>query len=602
MNFEGKKVIEFLKKNWLMILFSMISFFTILMVYRVSPMVMDGWASALTYTNTGGIVGFLKCLFDLYKTCNGRIISNLFCGILESFRSEIPLDFFNALIMISIFIITYFICKKEIKISKHKFCFGIILFIGLIFSINPSMRTEVLFYANTAYMPPIPMALVYYYYLIKLINSKTKLKREKQIILILSLLGCSIGLWMEHIALGFLVTISIITFLLFIKKSNYKFKVLIPNIVTFGSFIIMMLAPGLRANRNIVSKDPIFLIITNNIKTFYVDIISKNLLLIMILIIFIIIILLMKNHKKFFDFVTIIFSILLFSVFLLTFIYRSYGISTLEFINFILPVYSYGTRLYPFLIVMIILLYLVLYTIILLKNKKIALYSLALGIFSLAPLLISPNMGARISSIGFFAIVILVIIYYFEIKEYFIAKVFCIAVITISVDQMIIVCRRIEETHSKINRITSNILNQQELGIYNYSCFDFAPFYASEDSFFNGPLLQNTVHYKAFLEAYNLNDRTRIIFSNKKIAAVKKICIEKNKIVFHNDIEYKDNLYFQIQYIDVLNNKNNENYETELLQGDLKLDLKCGYYIVKAYYKKSDNTYALISDSYEFVI
>lgn len=596
-----KRIKTFIKNNLNITIGTVIGFLVVFAIYRVSEMTMDGWASKFYYPNSGGLLPYLKLLLYLYNTCNGRITSNFFSGFLESFTSEIPYDLFNTFVMISIYILTYIICKDKIKNSKAKYNFSLFVFLALIFSVNPYMRTEVLFYANIAYIAPIPLALLYLIILDKLVSEKNK--NEKKLIIYLSIIGILIGMWMEHITVGFIGVISLITLYLFIKKSKYKWKVLIPNVISIISFIIMMLSPGLRINRNIVSTEPILNILVNNFKTFFIDIISQNLYLMILLSSLLMIIILSKKSKKIYNYFLGILSGSIFITFIIALLYRAFGIECLGFINNILPTDIFSSRAWPMAVFSILIGIVLLYVLCNIKNKKIAFYSLGLGIISLAPLLISPNMGARISSIGFFALVIITIVLLLEINiNNKFVKILGISIIILSFDQVIIYCRRINDINIKLDRITSNIKKQQENNTYNYQCFDFAPYYYVEDSVFNNVLLQNAVHYKAFLDAHDLNEHTRIIFTDKKISALKNICIEDNKIVFHNSLEYNDELYYKIQYSSLDGSEEYYETTTDILEGDYSIKLKCGHYIVDIFYKKSDNTFELISDHFEFTL
>ena len=72
-------------------------------MYRIIPMMYDGWIGKYYYNVQDGLLSYIRYVFvDHYNWINGRIASNLICGILESFPSELPLDLFNASMIIGI--------------------------------------------------------------------------------------------------------------------------------------------------------------------------------------------------------------------------------------------------------------------------------------------------------------------------------------------------------------------------------------------------------------------------------------------------------------------------------------------------------------------
>ena len=203
---KGKK--NFLKNKYFGIGIAIaLVFFTFFTMYRIVPMMYDGWAGKFYYPNINGILQYIKYIcVDFYQWINGRIMSNIICGFLESFSSEIILDFFNAFVMVGIYLAIAYILK-----IKKGFVWGILLFMSMMLLISNEMRMEVLFYANTAYLVPVLLILLYYIFLEKLLSNKETINKNKQVklIIILSIIGFSICTWMEHIAVGFAIIISL---------------------------------------------------------------------------------------------------------------------------------------------------------------------------------------------------------------------------------------------------------------------------------------------------------------------------------------------------------------------------------------------------------
>ena len=588
---------KLLKKNKLLIFSSLLCFFIFFVLYRIVPMTYDGWASKFAYPSTGGIINYIYYLiFECYFYTNGRLVSNFICGILESFTSEIPLDFFNALCILIMYIFIYLICKKK-NGDQKKFFFGILLFSGLILLVSPPMRTEVLFYANSAYIVPIPFFLIYYYLLQKVIDDKFK---GKKILILMSVISFSIGMWMEHISFGFAAVISLITIIQFIKKNKNRFKLLIPNIFAIAGFLLMMLSPGLKNNREIVSSSPLIETLANNIKSIYVDIVSQNTHLFFILFLLIAFIIFTKKKKKHIDYIMGTISSVISGIFLVAMIYKTFFFSSLEFINTLFPPTYYSAEIIPIIISILVMLPVIIFSIFKVENKELSLYVFGIGILCLLPMLITPNTGARISSIGFFALVIISVIYFYELNDFRLIKGIIITLFIIALDHTILLGRRINDVTEKRDRILQTTLEKQEMNEFDYSCYIAIPIYEANDMFRTGAISQETVHYDVFLEAYQLDRRTKVLFYNHNISALKQVCIENDKIVFKTDVDKDEKIKLKINYGDSYNTLETI-IDTDWLNEDYSIEAKKGYYIVDSYYNNGIDD-QVITDHFELYI
>lgn len=582
---------KFLWDNRDKVVVTLICFLVFFIVYRIVPMTYDGWASKYAYSSVGGLLKYIYyIIFDSYVHSNGRIISNLICGIIESFPSEIPLDFFNALMIVLIFIFYFLLYGNK---YEKKFNFGILLFTSMIFLMSYQIRTEVLFYANSAYIAPIPFVFLYlllwkrYYYT----NKSSKL------ILYLSIIGFCISTWMEHIAFGFLCLSSFLSIYLIYKylknsdKLKYKhmLKLLIPNFFSLIGFIVMMLSPGLRANRTIVSSEPLINIISYNIKVLFVDIVSRNIYIFLIFSIFLFILLInKKSHNKFLTIQKLITMILLL-IFLIGSIYNLFGFECLNFIVNLFPnLYlqsNFGWILVSIFMVIVLLL-IAFYNV---RKKDIFLYTTFLGFFSLVPMLITPNMGSRISSIGIFTFILLTISLLFDSKNDNFQKFFIILIIILSLDQIILITRRIYDVTYQRNKILYNAKDSQDNNSFDYDCYIMIPNYDYHDMFRTGLISQETIHYKVFLEAYKLDYRTNVLFFEHNIKAMKSVCKKDNKIFIKNDLnnyeKIKFNIYHGTDYSNIVEVKN-----TDWIKKDLDFEVKKGYYLFDVeFYDESRN-------------
>lgn len=593
-DFITKKI----KKNSSIILYSLICFLIFFVIYRIVPMTYDGWASKYTYPTLNGLPNYLYYLINhSYFITNGRVVSNLVCGILESFSSEIPLDFFNAACVVLMYIFTYLSCFNK-KGNKFKYGIGIILFASMILFISPAMRTEVLFYANSAYVVPIPLILLYYLLLQKVLKNSEK---EKSILVYMSIIGFSIGMWMEHISFGFAFVISLITLGLFIKNNSKKWKVLIPNVFANVGFLLMLFSPGLDNNREIVSSAPLLDIMTNNIKNLYVDVISNNLTVFLLMFVFISCILLHKNKKKKLDYIVGITSIATSFIILISVIYKTFYFGQLEFVNTIFPPTLLVADLVPVLVMLAIILFIIIYSAFSLKNKNTLFYVFLIGISCLIPILITPNTGPRISSIGFFAFAIMTVIYFYEVKDYKLIKALIIIVFILAMDNIILINRRIYDTTAKRDRILKNTLEKQEMNEFDYSCYISIPIYNNTDMFRTGSISQETIHYDVFLDAYHLDQRTKILFYNKNISAVKNVCLEEDELIIKTDMDLGDEIKLNVKQGDSYYNFE-QIEDTDWIKEDYSIKVEKGYYLIDVYYRNTKISDEVITDHFEIYI
>ncbi len=577
-------------------------FWVFLIIYRIVPMTYDGWASKFAYASTGGIINFIYNIINvLYFTCNGRVISNIVCGIFESFTSEIPLDIFNSMTMVIIFHLLYKFYEKDLK-DKKIFIYGSLLFTGIVLLISDNMRMEVLFYANMAYTVPIPLIILYYYLWKKGLSKKNNLY-----IFFLCLIGFSIGMWMEHIAVGFGLTISLGSIVLFLKKYKKRWKLLLPAVVTDLGVVLMMFAPGLNANRTIVSETPLLEVIFSNFKNLYVDIISHNLYLFLIIFIFLLLLSSKKENKKIIDYIFIIILSVINVLFLGTLIYRTFNITLLEFTNLLFPKIAYLFNIKTCLTMTFMILVLIIYGIFNIKNidkKCLYLYLLGVCLLSLTPLLITPNAGARISSIGFFIFACIAILLFFELsKNEFnikLIKVLTIVLIILALDKTILIGRRIYNVNIKRESIINSVIKKQEMNEWDYSKYVFIPIYKTGDMFRTGAICQDTIHYTAFLQAYGLNPRTNIIFSDHYVSAINEISIKNNKLQVVNNLNNDELIKYKITYGQDLVSFN-EITETDWTKDNFSIKVKHGYYLIDIVYKY-DKSSSEIYDHYEVYV
>lgn len=622
-------IYSYLKKNKEVFWSLSLIFVIFIILYRIVPMTFDGWLSKTVtpdnesfinkfvpsvktlYFTVNGIGGFLNYIFialkELYLTNNGRMMSIIVSAILESFPTEIPLDIFNALLIVATYYGLVLICEDKIK-SKKNFFYGSILFISLILFISEEMRHEILFYANTTYIAPIPLILFYFYFF------KCYLKKEeKKNLVYMSLIGLAIGMWIEHIAAGFLATISIMLLFLFFKKHKSKWKLSLPVLITGLSFLIMMCSPGLRINRNLTATEvSFFTTVFTNFYTLYIDIISNNIFLFLVLYIIILLVFLVKKTKNIKDYFYIGFLIFFIEIFVLTLCYRNFSITYLSFLNFFFPTEFTASNFVIGLIMSVIILSLIIYgifNIIKAEHKQIYIYLILINFMSLIPILLTPNTGARISSIGFMIFVCITILLLFKLfslnrklNKYI--NLSLLFILFLALDKTILMERRIFDVNQKRESILNSVVKKQELNEWDYSKYVFVPLYKIDDMPQQGAPIQSSLHYILFLQSYGLDQRTNIIFSNHNVSAIQEITIKDYILSIKTNLNNKELIKYKISYGTAYMQKEliyTVENETDWTQDDFEIKVISGFYKIDVAYKRSASSLE-ITDQYNIYV
>ncbi len=504
------KIKEFWKNNFKEILTTIFVFFMFLILFRIIPMMYDGWGAKLYYSKFDGIFPYIINIFTYYyKYLNGRISQNILSGFLESFKSEWVLDIFNALIIVGIFLCIYKILN--LKDKKKKFCLAFLFYMSLILLISPDMRIQVLFYANTTYIVPIFLVLLYYLLYQKLLNNECK-SDNKQIVY-MSLLAFAICTWIEHIAVGFTIVLFGMTLYKFYKKDQRRFKLFFPLVMAIIGVLLMFLSPGLRGGRVLLDINFLERLI-KNMSSFYIDIISNNIFIIFILALFGVIIFSKNIKGKFGNKLLVLNSLGLSILSLAKLITNNFNIKVLKNItNFIFPTDVKDANLIVIIIVTLLIIVLLLNIIINSKNKKILFYIAFIVLLSIGPMCFSPNTGPRISSVGFFGLVIILTIIYlekFDLKLTKNLKLLAIILVIISCDKTILLERRVYEVTEKRERILKNVVAMQELGLWNYDNYVYLPLYEEGDILHRGDMSNDNFYFGQFIYAYGINVNTKI--------------------------------------------------------------------------------------------
>ena len=499
-----------------MYLLPFIGFFVLL---RTSPMMYDGWAGDRYFNDIGGLIKwFFYIIGPYYQQINGRLAANFVSGILESFPSEIVLDSVNALVMT---LICWCLCKVfNINSNKEKLIVSISYF-SLILFIPNDMRAYVIQIANTAYIPPILFSLLFF--LISRRYLKLPDHSPKWVLFVMCILSFSICTWMEHTAFGFGVVLAlVVTFITIRDKKFYKY-LWIAILVAFLSGLIMMLAPSLRSVRTFLTID-YKTMLTENFALFYKYLFRDNLVISIFFFLLLSVVMIQKCwNKSLFQKIICSFEVIIVCM-LLVFTFNQYITQNQQITNFANIIY-YGitNNLFIAIFVIFCILALTIYGVFLCRTRIPLFLLMLFGIFSLLPIIITPNISSRVVFIGLFMQVCLCIGFLSEIQTHAttIQKKILIIIITLlgilAVDQEILLCRRINFIKKERISIINEAVLRQNMGEWNYETDTLTlPVYREGDVHHQGIVIKGSFHYPLFLENYYLASETLLRFSNSE--------------------------------------------------------------------------------------
>ncbi len=510
----GHKLIRYIKDHSSACLCISVLVALLFVVYRIIPPIMDLWVGHTYYNDAGGMIQFLQTERVIYQTCNGRIASNFINGILESSKSHVVLDLFDAITNTMIYVAFLALCK-----GKRRFCIGAVFYIALVFLMSRQMRAEVLFYANSAYVVPVLLIPVYFILLAKLEETVSHAAGITAWMCLVCFMICT---WMEHIAVGFGVLLTFVCVYLFKVKDKLRYHVLCTWIVSAISGLTMMLSPGLRAQRTLVSGGNMLDLVKQNVRICEEFIIGQNIPVVLCFLV-VLLIFMITNPRigraiKFF-YIVFIGCGVAWSV--LAGIYCLRGDEGFRYFYESLQFSSYPRNLIISVGILLIFLGVICMAFSFSQNKMLLFGAMVVCCFSLLPILFTPNQGPRISNIGFWGIVFFTIILFLEIptSDLFWNRVlFLISAVTIilSFDRTVLVTRRIYAVQKQREEIFREVRLQQLLGEWNYEDDVMLPSFSGGDLFVDEATLMGSVHYPFFLKFYGLKADTKVVFEDRQ--------------------------------------------------------------------------------------
>ena len=237
-----------ISKKWTLL----IPFLAIFPLLRVSPMMYDGWAGPFYYKQFGGLIAWLQYVMGPFREMiNGRVSSNFFCGIFESFTSEIPLDAVGALVLVGILF-----CLFRLFNLQNRALAACLYSVFLIF-MPYTLRTYVVQIALLQYLTPI------LFFLLMLILLKRYEKNESHqtvwLLYPLSAIACT---WMENTSLAYGIILAVSSFRLMFCRKKMDWRLMGIVAIALVSGLFMVTAPGMVSSRITISGAETFLVLS----------------------------------------------------------------------------------------------------------------------------------------------------------------------------------------------------------------------------------------------------------------------------------------------------------------------------------------------------
>ncbi len=219
----------------------MLPFFQILILLRLSPMMYDGWAGSVYYHNMGGLLNWVRFVFGGYRNqINGRVASNLFSGLLESFCSEWLLDIVGALIVTLILACLIILLRTEKPLGVT------LVYCSLIALMPCDVRTYMMQMATVQFVTPVLFLMAALVCMRK--YEDTEEGRWVWYLYPLSLIACC---WMENSSFAYGVVLALCCFGNTIKTKKVDLKLWGSVAVGLCSGIYMLTAPGMHSSRDV---------------------------------------------------------------------------------------------------------------------------------------------------------------------------------------------------------------------------------------------------------------------------------------------------------------------------------------------------------------
>lgn len=521
MNSCDNRLVRAAKNNWMLC----IPFIAIFALLRVSPMMYDGWAGPYYYQQFGGIFNWVNYVFVAMRDwINGRVASNFFCGILESFTSEIPLDLTSTLVITAMLL-----CIMHLFPSKNK-VLAAMVFSSLFILMPYQTRTYVLQIASMAYLPPMLFLLV----MMILIKQYTQEAKKWHIpaLCILSMIACT---WMENSSVAYGVVLAFYCLERMVSSRKFSWPLCTVVALALLSGLYMITAPGTRMSRAtgygmesfvIFDKQQLYVhvqmifgyfIINNGISNFCIALIAATASLVCVA----------SSWKKK-GFALKLLLLVANIVAVIGFWKLCHNTGEFQYIAEINTTqYNVLLTERPKLICLLTLGYLMwipVNALVLCKWDKHVLFLILFSLVSTGCVLLTIQTGARIYSPLYVIQVFLLCIVVLQIplgdNEFCGIKKCCMAIIAavfvLGIDYEAQLCERVSNVQAQRMQVVEEIQALQAVG-EGTDLYYRMPIFNSRDIYLQGETSIGTFHYPQFLQRHGLLPDTKLVFTNELV-------------------------------------------------------------------------------------
>lgn len=217
----------------------LLPFFQCLILLRLSPMMYDGWAGSSYYEQYGGLLNWPMYVIGFFRNwINGRVGSNLICGLLESLSSEWLLDVVGALLLTAIPVCLILLFHPQNRTL-------LVLTYSSLLALAPyGLRTYVIQIALAQYVAPIVFLLL------ALVLLECYEKNNKAVyvwwLYPLTIFACT---WMENSSVAYGVVLALRVLRICRQQRRIDWKLIGVLICGFGAGLFMVTAPGMKMSR-----------------------------------------------------------------------------------------------------------------------------------------------------------------------------------------------------------------------------------------------------------------------------------------------------------------------------------------------------------------
>lgn len=473
------------------------------------PLVHDSWAGQV-YNQSGNFFTWVISRLSGYFTLNGRIIAQIFVGFFE--RNKLMLDVANA------FFMTALVYMMQKATNKKTNFFSAIFAVLLLLLVSNNIRVEVYFYATMIYVVPVMLFFAFLWY--AQIYREQKWGTGRIRFFVLCILGILNSGWIEHSAFAFVFVIGICWLKDVIKKRKINVRYTFFELLNGVTFLIMVLSPGLKKQRQFaVGSEEKWRLIAANIAKIVQAIVFDHKFLMLMLILVCIFTIKQKVNKNLmgclYQWILIIYAIL----FIINLLGMNVGIKLPQFMEMnCLQENIWGTISVCIGIGLIVLLFIALIW----GNEKNRLYFVYwVGVFSVLPIIVTPNFGYRICFFSLILITYLILDLFLSLKiEKKSIKIgiksVVICALLVQIDMYSVLVANIADIQKERESRIELAKNKQRLGEWDYEQTLILPTFTQQQLYMGASPepYYDYIHYSAFLSYYGLNGRTLVLFSD----------------------------------------------------------------------------------------